>query len=211
VADLDVERIAAAALAVADERGARGFTMRAVAEALGVSPMSLYHHVADKAALAALVVDAAMSERPLPAPTGDWREDMWQLARWTREMTLAHPVVGHLRNQHKVWTQSMLGVSERWVSLWQQTGLPLELAVRAAVTSSLAVLGAVDEEARLAHMDVPDDSLLNWMPNARLLLTTRHNPAANFELLVRSVIDGLHARLAEEDARAARAPKRARR
>lgn len=200
MADLDAARIAAAALDLADAQGAKGFTMRAVAEALGVAPMSLYHHVADKAALAALVVDAAMSERPLPAPTGDWREDMWETARWMRDVTFAHPGAAHVRSQYQVWTRSMLGVAERWVGVWQQSGLPLELAVRGATTSSVAIFGVVDAEARLAGLEIPDDAVLTWMPNARLLLTTRHDPQANFELLVRSLIDGLHARLSEDAA-----------
>ena len=81
--ELDAARIAAAALAVADAQGAGGFTMRAVAEALGVTPMALYHHVEDKAALAALLVDAAIRQHPLPPPTGVWRDDLWTIARWT--------------------------------------------------------------------------------------------------------------------------------
>src|ERR687891_1067629 len=101
--DLDTDRIAAAALAVADERGADGFTMRAVAEALGVTPMALYHHVADKAALVSLVVDKVINEQPLPPPSGEWQEELWQIACWFRHMASAHPNVSYLRRTHKVW------------------------------------------------------------------------------------------------------------
>src|SRR5256885_1374820 len=91
---LDPQRIAAAALAVLDERGPAAFTMRAVAEALGVSPMGLYHHVKDKAELAKLVVEAAMSEMPLPEPTNrTWRDDLVEMARWFRRSCTAHPAV----------------------------------------------------------------------------------------------------------------------
>lgn len=44
------EEILSAALALLDEDGA-GFGMRALAARLGVTPMSLYHHVGDRAAL----------------------------------------------------------------------------------------------------------------------------------------------------------------
>ena len=81
--ELSPDRIAAAALAVADAGGMSGFTMRAVADALGVTPMALYHHVKDKSALAALAGRRGDREQPLPQPTGEWANDLWTMARWT--------------------------------------------------------------------------------------------------------------------------------
>jgi len=43
--------ILAAALALLDEDGGAGFGMRALAARLGITPMSLYHHVSDRAGL----------------------------------------------------------------------------------------------------------------------------------------------------------------
>jgi len=204
MAELDVERIAAAALAVADERGAAGFTMRAVADALGVSPMALYHHVEDKAALAALVVDAALNEHELPAPSSQsWQDGLYDMAVWTRDLWRAHPAVTRIRNEHHVyWTPSMYAVAERWVSLWQQSGLDFEDALTAAVTSSMAISGAVETETALAESGVPAASDLKWTPSARALYTRERDPAADFELLVRSVVDGLFARLSQPASRA---------
>jgi AcrR family transcriptional regulator len=196
VAELDPNRIAAAALAVADARGSSGFTMRAVAEALGVTPMALYHHVQDKAALAALLVDAAIGERPLPPPTGVWQDDLWTMARWMRESTRAHPALAHIRRAHRVWTAATLQMTERWMSLWQQSGLPLEKALVAATASSLAIVGMVEEEAIFQEMQRPNDAALSWLPNARLMFQVDHDREAEFELLVRSLIEGLYARLA---------------
>jgi AcrR family transcriptional regulator len=196
LAELDTGRIAAAALAVADERGFSGFTMRAVAKALGVTPMALYHHVADKAALAALLVDAAISEQPLPPPTGDWQDDLWSMARWMRDSRRAHPVVSHIRRTYRVWTNASLQMTERWLSLWQQSGLPLDKAVVAATTSSLAIVGMVEEESAFNEMARPTAAALSWLPNARMVFDAKPDRDAEFELLVRSLIEGLHARLA---------------
>jgi AcrR family transcriptional regulator len=200
VADLDQDRIAAAALAVVDERGARGFTMRAVADALGVTPMALYYHVADKAALVALVLEAAISERPLPHTTGVWQDDLLELCRWVRDGARAHPEVSHLRT-HQVWTPKMLPVAERWVGIWQQSGLPLDQAVEAAAMSSLAIYGYVDGEARAQEIEWPDDEMLAWLPNARLMYKSRRDPEVAFERVVRALITGLHAQLAPDGAR----------
>ena len=147
-AELDADRIAAIALKVIDKHGLAGFTMRAVADALRVTPMALYHHVKDKAALAALVIDAAQREQPLPPPSGDWREDLWALARWTRQSRQAHPALRNLRGAHNIWSPSILHITERWMSLWQQSGLPLHAAVRAATMSSMAINGIVDSDRR---------------------------------------------------------------
>ena len=56
--------------------------MRAVADALGVTPMALYHHVADKAALIELVIEATLDEYPLPPVSTSWEDNLAALAHW---------------------------------------------------------------------------------------------------------------------------------
>jgi AcrR family transcriptional regulator len=196
VPELDSERIAAAALAVADKHGVEGFTMRAVAEALGVTPMALYHHVKDKAALATLIVDTAIRKYPLPPATGRWQDDCLGLAQWMRESMLRHPVLAKLRVEYNVWTPSMLQITERWLSLWQQSGLPFESAVLAATSSSMAITGLAKEELIFRTMKHPGDETLTWLPNVRSMFNAEPDRDAQFELVVRSLIEGLHARLA---------------
>jgi len=213
MAELSMQRIAAAALSVADEHGVSGFTMRAVAEAVGVTPMALYHHVEDKAALVALLVDAAIAERPLPPPTGSWRDDLWEMACWMRETTLGHPAVARLRSDYCVWTTSIFPMTERWLSVWQQSGLELDGALVAASASSTAIIGFVEAELRLEELELPDDSELASFPNARLAFHLKRDSDREFELVVRSVIEGLHTQLTgnEPSATATRgAPTRSR-
>lgn len=191
------ERIAKAALGVVGERGASGFTVRAVADALGVTPMALYHHVTDKAALAALTVEAAMRERGLAIPTGSWQEDLWQMASWMREGALAHPAIYELQRAFRIYTQEMLRMADRWVSLWQQSGLELDNALLAAAASSAAITGLLAEEALSQQREAPDESMLSMLPNARMLITADRNPAAVFELATRGIISGLYTQLSK--------------
>ena len=44
-------------------------------------------------------------------------------------------------------------------------------------------------------MDRPDADALAWTPNARIAFQRDHDRDAEFELVVRSLIDGIHARL----------------
>jgi AcrR family transcriptional regulator len=195
MAELDKDRIATAALGIADKYGVEGFTMRAVANALDVSPMALYHHVRDKAGLVTLLVDTAIRKNPLPPTTGVWQDDLLSMAQWMRQSMLNHPVVAQLRHAFNVWTPAMLQMTERWLSLWQQSALNLENAVIAATTSSMAITGLVKEEMIFYTMQHPANEMLAWLPNIRVMFNTVPDRDAQFELAVRSLIDGLHARL----------------
>jgi AcrR family transcriptional regulator len=193
--DLDSNKIADAALALVDAHGVAGFTMRAVAEALGVTPMALYHHVPDKAALAALVVDRANATIPFPEPTGDWREDAVRMAQWSRRSIMAHPNADALRRMYRIWTPAVLQMIERWVSLWAQSGLPLKAALHGARMSSSAINGTIEHEITLRRAAFPDKAQLATLPNARLLFAASSSREHDFETTVRALIDGLHGRL----------------
>ena len=206
MADLDADSIAAAALSIADKHGVDGFTMRAVADALDVTPMALYHHVQDKAALVTLIVDTVIRQHPLPSTTGVWQDDLLAFAQWMRQGMLKHPVVAQLRRAYNVWTPAMLQMTERWLGLWQQSALDLDDAVLAATTSSMAITGLVKEEMIFRTMKHPDEKTLAWLPNLRIMFKTHPDREAQFDLVVRSLIEGLHTRLMFKRSAAARTP-----
>lgn len=59
-ASVSAREIVVAAVAVIDECGTDSLTMRVLADAMGVAPMTLYRHVADKQALLAMIPDALL-------------------------------------------------------------------------------------------------------------------------------------------------------
>ena len=63
---LSRERVLNGAVAVADAEGVGSLTMRLLAEHLGVKPMALYHHVANKNEIIDGIVDLVFSEIELP-------------------------------------------------------------------------------------------------------------------------------------------------
>jgi AcrR family transcriptional regulator len=65
-----------AALAIADSEGLAAVTTRRVARELGTGSASLYRHVATRADMLDLMVDAAFGAYEPPAVTGDWRTDV---------------------------------------------------------------------------------------------------------------------------------------
>jgi AcrR family transcriptional regulator len=87
---LSSSRVLAAAVALADEAGLGAFSMRALAQQLGVVPMALYKHVANKEELLDGMVDIIFSEIELPAAGPDWRAAMRRRALSTREALGRH-------------------------------------------------------------------------------------------------------------------------
>jgi AcrR family transcriptional regulator len=88
---LSRERVLSGAIAVADEAGIRSLTMRTLAQELGVKPMALYHHVANKDEILDGIVDAVFSEIELPSAGGDWRAEMRRRALSARRVLRRHP------------------------------------------------------------------------------------------------------------------------
>jgi AcrR family transcriptional regulator len=91
---LDVGRIVAAAVGVADAEGLAAVSMRRVAGELGVPPMTLYSHVPGKGELVDLMLDAVLGElyADEQAPTaGNWRARVEAVARENRQFLLRHP------------------------------------------------------------------------------------------------------------------------
>jgi AcrR family transcriptional regulator len=85
------DEIADAALRLVDESGVGALSMRALANALGTGPMTLYNYVADKEGLEELVVSAIVAEVLLPDPTDDWQHDAYAIASAMWSGVRAHP------------------------------------------------------------------------------------------------------------------------
>src|SRR5687768_4559806 len=87
------ERIASAALELADRDGIERFSMRRLAATLGAGTMTLYGHFGDKQELLNAVVAVAVADQPLPEFSGTWREQAHQLAGSLRQTFARHPCV----------------------------------------------------------------------------------------------------------------------
>jgi AcrR family transcriptional regulator len=110
---LNRTRVLEAAVALADETGIDGFAMRRLAQELGVVPMALYKHVANKDELLNGMIDIVFSEIEAPSPGGDWKAALRRRAISTREalrrhswaiglMETAAPGPANLRNHNAV-------------------------------------------------------------------------------------------------------------
>ncbi len=90
---LSRDKIAAAALAIADQEGFEALSMRRVAQELQVGTMSLYYYVKTKDDLIRAMDDALMGEALLPSLPKGWQRALLEIARRTHAIFIRHPWV----------------------------------------------------------------------------------------------------------------------
>jgi AcrR family transcriptional regulator len=122
------ERIAEAALRIADEEGLEAVTMRRVATELGAGTMTLYHYVRNKDELTALMDDAIMREVLVPEDelAEGWREGMAQIARRSYAAFKLHPWVFELNDDSGQGAPNALRHIEQSLLVAGRSGLDFE-------------------------------------------------------------------------------------
>ncbi|HEX2153753.1 MAG TPA: TetR/AcrR family transcriptional regulator [Acidimicrobiia bacterium] len=88
---LDRERLLHGAMAIADAEGNSALTMRSLAKELGVKPMAIYHHVANKDEILDGIINMVFAEIDLPPTDTDWKTAMRQHAVSARHVLARHP------------------------------------------------------------------------------------------------------------------------
>ena len=146
-AQIDRAAILAASLELADEQGLAAVTMQAVADRLGVTPMALYRHVANKADLLDGVVESILLEVPLPDPAagGPTASARWPVARGPRRWR--HPQIFPLLLQRAAVTPGARRTREVVYAALREAGLAEDDVVQMERLLVTAVLGFAASEA----------------------------------------------------------------
>ena len=138
---LDRERIVAAALRIVDEEGVPALSLRRLADDLGVTPMSLYWHVADKAELLELVGQAVLAEIELPGRAGGWKEQLRDVHRAMLTTFLRHRNATDILVGRARFGPSGLAAFERILEILLEAGFTAEAAFDAYQSLYLFTLG----------------------------------------------------------------------
>jgi len=121
---LTVERIAQAAIEIADADGVAAVSMQRVASRLGFTKMALYRYVADKAELLAIMIETAAGEPPdLGSIPGGWRPKLEAWARRLRARWQRHPWLPAVTVGNRVMGPKEVGWTECAVGALAGTGL----------------------------------------------------------------------------------------
>ena len=203
---LDRGRIVARALEIVDADGVDGLSLRRLADDLGVTPMSLYWHVADKAELLELVGHRVLDEVEIPERAGTWADQLRDVHRamftaFLRHRNAAEVVAGRAR-----FGPAGLAAFERILVILLDAGFTPEAAFDAYQSLYLFTLGflatstrtpefiAAQRQGAAYMLTLPEDRF----PGIRAVAPVigRRAPEEQLEIGLDVVITGIAARLA---------------
>ncbi|MGW4352093.1 TetR/AcrR family transcriptional regulator C-terminal domain-containing protein [Nocardia sp. NPDC004582] len=142
-----VDAVVAAAIGIADAQGLAALTMRSVAAALGITPMSTYTYVPGKSELLDLMLDTVYQGMDRHDVNGmGWRERVSTIAAENRAMLAAHPWVAYLPTTRPPLGPGVAAKYDHELRAFDGLGLT-DLDMDAALTY---VLGFVTSTAQLA-------------------------------------------------------------
>ncbi|WP_342380384.1 TetR/AcrR family transcriptional regulator C-terminal domain-containing protein [Myxococcus stipitatus] len=124
-------RILQTALALVDREGLEAVSMRRVGEELGVEAMSLYNHVANKAAILDGILEAVLAELPVMEPASTWQETLRHRAYALRSTLRAHPKVLPLFSTRPAATPASIAHIEQALGVLMEAGFSQRDAVSA--------------------------------------------------------------------------------
>ncbi|SNS20103.1 TetR/AcrR family transcriptional regulator [Actinomadura mexicana] len=149
---LTAERIAAAAVAVADAEGLDAITMRRLATELGVAPMAAYRHVSGKDELLELMVNHIYADLRLPE-AAEWRETMRALALGSRKLMLEHLWLAQLSPRALLaLTPARMAIAERSLASLKDQGLDADTMMAVFRAVDAYVNGAMNYELALKSL-----------------------------------------------------------
>jgi AcrR family transcriptional regulator len=126
-APLSRDRVLGAAVALADRAGIDALSMRRLAEELGVVPMALYKHVANKDQLLDGMVDVVVGEIDPPAQGPDWKAAVRQRILSARRALLRHPWAYRVLESRTNPTPAALAYMDSMIGMFRAGGFSVDL------------------------------------------------------------------------------------
>ena len=146
---LSTARVLQAAIALADKTGLEAFSMRGLAQELGVVPMALYKHVANKDELLDGIVDIVFSEIDAPSAEEDWRSALRLRAISAREALKRHPwAIGLMESRHP--GPANLRLHNAVMGCLREAGFSFQAAIHAYSVQDAYIYGFALQERDLA-------------------------------------------------------------
>jgi AcrR family transcriptional regulator len=146
-APLNTESVLRAAVALADEGGVDGLSMRKLAQALGVVPMALYKHVDGKDELLDGMIEVVVGEIDPPDHQADWKSAMRGRVRSARRVLLRHPWAAQvIEARTKIRpTPAVMAYMDSMIELFRSGGFSVDLTHHALHTMGSRLLGFSQE------------------------------------------------------------------
>jgi AcrR family transcriptional regulator len=142
---LSRERILQTAVALADERGVESISMRRIAQELGVVPMALYKHVANKDELLDGMIDVVVGEIDPPVEGADWKTTMRERILSARRALLRHPWASRVLESRGEPTPTVIAYIDSMMGVFLAGGFSIDLMHHAMHVMGSRILGFSQE------------------------------------------------------------------
>ncbi len=197
------ERILRTALALADRESLEAISMRRIAEALGVEAMSLYNHVADKAAILDGIFELVLGALPELKPSRSWQTALRDRANELRAVLRSHPHVLPLFATRPAVTPASLAHVEAVLGILRGAGFPPGRALQILQVLMAFVVGhtvATCQPAEPEESAHPDYGRLSRKEFPRVREAARalatHNTEKEFAFGLDALLSGFEQHLA---------------
>jgi AcrR family transcriptional regulator len=144
-APLSRERILLAAVALADERGVGSISMRKIAQELGVVPMALYKHVANKDELLDGMVDVVVGEIDPPIAGADWKTTVRERVLSARRALLRHRWAPEVVESRSAATPTVIAYLDSMMGILRAGGFSIDLMHHAMHAMGSRMIGFTQE------------------------------------------------------------------
>jgi AcrR family transcriptional regulator len=140
---LNPDRILDAAIALLDQEGPEAFTMRALADRLGVGTMAVYSHFRGKDEISDAVAQRLLDTVELPPSRGgDPRRELREVCRGVYRLFTDHPSALRLLTARPLRGDDAIAVIDRMLGLLRRAGLAPAAAARAHVALMQFTVGS---------------------------------------------------------------------
>jgi AcrR family transcriptional regulator len=131
-----------------DREGIEAFSVRGLAENLGVTPMAIYNHVDSKQDLLTAIAETVVEQVEYPSIQGDWRKVIRVCFQALRRACLAHPGAVPLVESAQKLPASIFRPMEITLTVLRKAGLRPEDALRAYFLLTTFTLGQLSYQIR---------------------------------------------------------------
>src|SRR6476646_987529 len=124
---LNKERVLGAAVELADRAGVEGLSMRRLSAELGVVPMALYKHVANKDELLDGMIDVVVAEIDPPRTDIEWKPAVRERILSARRMLLRHPWASRVMESRTRPTMTVMAYMDSMIAMFVAGGFSIDL------------------------------------------------------------------------------------
>lgn len=181
-------RIVEAALRLSAAGTLEELSMRGLAEAMGVTPMALYRHVADKDDIMLAVTNERLEQQTLPSPDTPWPTYLRELALLLRALLRSEPAVLGVFARRPVTVAAARARLDAVVAVLTRGGFEADDAVRAYAAVHTYTLGFCSLEYARSQGGGPAHDVELFQRAAQIASFVTET---QFEYGLNAIIDGL--------------------